>query len=81
MPVFLVRFKGLLTKNEREQLDAADIKIERKELSLKIGLVKTGIPIYTVRVEAASEDEALAKVREALDPDTANFSNWESEPA
>lgn len=81
MPAFLVRFKGMLTKNEREELDAADVKIERKERSLKIGLVKTGVPIYTVRVEASSEDEALTKVREALDPDTANFSNWESEPA
>jgi hypothetical protein len=39
------------------------------------------VPTYTARVEAASEDEALQKVREALDPDTGNFSNWEVQPA
>jgi len=79
--IFFVRFKGMLNRQERERLEAAGITIERKESSMQIGIVKTGRPIFTVRVEAASEDEALAKVREALDPDTANFSNWESEPA
>jgi hypothetical protein len=81
VPVFFVRFKGMLTRQERERIEAADIKIERKEASMRVGLVKTGRPIFTVRVEADSEDEALAKVRQALDPDTANFSNWESGPA
>jgi hypothetical protein len=81
MPVFFVRFKGMLTTQERRRLDTAGITIEGKEGSLRIGIIKTGQPIFTVRVEAASEDEALAKVREALMPDTANFSNWESEPA
>ena len=81
MPTFIVRFKGMLTKNDRERLEAAGIEIERKERSMQIGVVKTGRPIFTVRVEAASEQEALAKVREALEPDTANFSSWETRPA
>jgi hypothetical protein len=81
MPAFFVRFKGMLARQERRRLENAGITIERKEKSMQIGIVKTGQPIFTVRVEAASEDEALAKVREALDPDTANFSNWEVEPA
>jgi hypothetical protein len=81
MTAYLVRFKGMLTRKDREQLEAAGIKIENKERSMKIGVIKTGVPIFTVRIDAASEAEALAKVREALDPDTANFSNWESEPA
>ncbi|HST68285.1 MAG TPA: hypothetical protein VLI94_01345 [Solirubrobacterales bacterium] len=81
MPAFFVRFKGMLNRQERERLEAAGIAIERKESSLQIGIVKTGRLIYTVRVEAASEDEALAMVREALVPDTSNFSSWESDPA
>jgi hypothetical protein len=81
VPAFFVRFKGMLTKQERERLEAAGIKIERKEHSMRIGLVRTGRPIFTVRVEAASEDEALQAVKAALDPDAANFSNWESGPA
>lgn len=80
MPAFVVRFKGMLTRQERSRLEAAGITIERKERSMRIGLVKTGRPIFTVHVEAASEDEALQAVKAALDPDTANFSNWESEP-
>ena len=78
---FVVRFKGMLTRQERKQLEAAGITIERKERSMRIGAVKTGRPIFTVRIEAASGEEALAKVREALEPDTANFSNWESASA
>lgn len=76
MSDYLVRFKGMLTRRDREQLEAAGITIERKEHSIRIDMIKTGVPIFTVRVKATSEDEALAKVREALDPDTANFSNW-----
>jgi hypothetical protein len=81
MPFFAVRFKGMLTKDERERLKAAGVKIVGHEPSMRIGLVKTGVPIYTVHAEAASEQEAMAKVREALEPDTANFSNWETGPA
>ena len=81
MPTFAVRFKGMLTKAERERLDRAAITLEGQEPSLRIGNVETGAPIYTVHVEAPSADEALQKVREALDPDTGNFSNWESGPA
>ncbi|HEX7279740.1 MAG TPA: hypothetical protein VF255_08975 [Solirubrobacterales bacterium] len=81
MPAFFVRFKGMLTRQERERLETAGVEIEHKEASLRMGIVRTGRPIFTVRVDASSEDEALAKVRTALDPDTGNFSNWESEPA
>lgn len=44
-------------------------------------MTPTGRPIYTVSVEASSADEALTKVRNAIEPDTANFSGWEAEPA
>jgi hypothetical protein len=81
VPAFFVRFKGMLIKQERRRFERAGIEIERKERSLNIGRIATGRPIFTVRVEAASEDEALQTVRAALEPDTANFSNWESEPA
>ena len=81
MPIFAVRFKGMLNKDECERLKRAGITIEDQEPSLQIGNVKTGVPIYTVHLEAPSEDEALLKVRTALDPDTGNFSNWETGPA
>ena len=81
MPAFLVRFKGMLTKDERERLEAAGITIVSRERSMRVGLVKTGLPVYIVSAEATSEQEALQKVREALDPDTGNFSNWETSPA
>ena len=81
MPPFHVRFKGMLTKDERERLGRAEIAIKGQERSLQVGPVKTGLPIYTVEVEAASEQEALQAVREAMDPDTANFSNWEVAPS
>lgn len=81
MPTFAVRFKGMLTKDEHERLERAGVRIRDQEPSLQIGGVETGAPIYTVQVEAASEAEALQRVREALDPDTGNFSNWETGPA
>lgn len=81
MPTFAVRFKGMLTKDEHERLKRRGITIKSQEPSLQIGGIATGVPIYTVHVEATSEDEALQKVREALDPDTGNFSNWEVQPA
>ncbi len=81
VPNFQVRFKGMLTGAERERLERAGIVIEGKEPSLRIGAIKTGPPIYTVHVEAASSEEALQAVRDAMDPDTANFSNWEAGPA
>jgi hypothetical protein len=74
VPIFSVRFKGMLTKDERERLERANVVIKGQEPSMKIGLIKTGVPIYTVHVEATSEDEALQAVRAALDPDTGNFS-------
>lgn len=77
MPTFAVRFKGMLTGDERERLDRAGVTIAGQERSMRIGVVETGVPIFTVRVDAISEAEALQKVRAALDPDTGNFSNWE----
>jgi hypothetical protein len=77
MPTFAVRFKGMLNKDERGRLEQAGITIKDQEPSLQIGFVKTGAPIYTTHLAAPSEDKALQKVREALDPDTANFSGWE----
>jgi hypothetical protein len=81
MPIFAVRFKGMLNNLEIERLDRAGITIEGQEPSLLIGTVRTGVPIYTVHAEAEFEQAALQKVREALDPDTGNFSNWETGPA
>lgn len=81
MPIFSVRFKGMLNKPECERLDRAGIQIKGQEPSLQIGHIKTGVPIYTVHLEATSEDEALLKVRTALGPDTGNFANWETGPA
>jgi len=86
MPSFHVRFKGMLTGQERERLTAAEIHLEGSRSSMVAGSVETGTartgrPIYTVSLEAASADQALARVREAIEPDTANFSNWEVEEA
>lgn len=86
MPTFAVRFKGMLTKDERERLTAAGIEVTGSRSSMtagteETGTVGTGRPIYTVTLEATSEDEALAKVREAIEPDTSNFSGWEAGPA
>jgi hypothetical protein len=81
MPAYSVRFKGMLNRDERERLEQAGIAIKRQERSRRVGLVRTGQPVYTVEVEANSEDEALQAVRAALDPDTGNFSGWEVRPA
>ena len=86
MPAFAVRFKGMLTRDERERLAAADIELAGSRSSMtagaeETGTVSTGRPIYTVKLEAPSEGEALARVREAIEPDTSNFSGWEAGPA
>jgi hypothetical protein len=81
MPTFAVRFKGMLTKDERERLAAAGLEITDSKASMVAGTIGTGRPIYTVTVEAPAADEALARVREAIEPDTANFSDWEVESA
>jgi len=86
MPSFHVRFKGMLTGQERDRLTAAGIRLEGSRPSMTVGspetgLTPTGRPIYTVSVEASSAEEALTKVREAIEPDTANFSGWEAESA
>jgi hypothetical protein len=86
MPAFAVRFKGLMTGQERERLTAAGIELQGSRRSMVVGdpetgAVATGRPIYTVAVEASSEEEALAKVREAIEPDSSNFSGWEAGPA
>jgi hypothetical protein len=73
MPSHAVRFKGMLTNAHRERLAAAGIALESSEAGSQISLMK----IHTVRLEAGSAEEALARVREALSPDDVNFSNWE----
>jgi len=77
MASFRVRFKGMLNRSERERLDAAGIVLEGSEPTSAAGIPGTGRPIYSVNVEAVSADEALTAVREALDPDTGNFSDWD----
>jgi hypothetical protein len=79
MARFRVRFKGMLNKSERVRLAEAGIDLEGSEPSSVGEVPGTGRPIYTVSVEAASAEEALTAVREALDPDTGNFSDWEAE--
>jgi hypothetical protein len=84
MPAFHVRFKGMLTGQERERLTAAGLRLQGSESSLvtgsvETGIVRTGRRIYTVIAEANSPEEALARVRNAIEPDTANFVNWEVE--
>ena len=77
MADYRVRFKGMLNKSERARLAEAGISLEGSEPSSIGGIPGAGRPIYTVSLEAISADEALTRVREALDPDTGNFSNWE----
>ena len=81
MSVFAVRMKGLLTKSQRERLAAAGISLAGQEPSMQIEGIKTGPPIYTLHIEASSQEEALRTVREVLEPDSTTFSNWESGPA
>lgn len=79
MASFLVRFKGLLNRSERLRLVAAGILVDSSEPSSVGGILGAGRPLYVASVEASSADEALTKVREALDPDTGNFSDWDVE--
>jgi hypothetical protein len=86
MPTFAVRFKGFVTGQERERLAAAGIDLQGSRRSTVVGDPETGTvsidrPTYTVAVEASSEEEALAKVREAMEPDSSSFSGWEAAPA
>ncbi len=79
MARYRVRFKGMLNKSERTRLTAADIALEASEPSQVGGIAGAGRPIYTVGLDAPSPQAALAAVREALDPDTGNFSDWNVE--
>lgn len=79
MARFRVRFKGMLNRSERDRLATAGIAVESSEAASIGGIPGAGRPIYTVSVEATSAEEALAAAREALDPDTGNFSDWEAE--
>lgn len=79
MASFRVRFKGVLNRSERDRLAAAGIAVESSKPTSVGGIPGAGRPVYTVGVEASSSDEALAAVRDALDPDTGNFSSWEVE--
>ncbi|HEY3491602.1 MAG TPA: hypothetical protein VGK43_01545, partial [Solirubrobacterales bacterium] len=78
---FRVRFKGILNRSERQRLVAAAILVDSSEPSSVGGIPGAGRPTYIASVEASSAEEALMTVREALEPDTANFSNWEVESA
>jgi hypothetical protein len=78
MPSHAVRFKGMLLGTHRERMAAAGITFEASEPGMKIGQVKTGVPIHTVRIEADSPEQALARVKQLLSPDDVNFSNWEA---
>ncbi|HEY5943188.1 MAG TPA: hypothetical protein VIT89_10045 [Solirubrobacterales bacterium] len=69
----------MLNKSERTRLTAAGIALEASEPSQVGGIAGAGRPVYTVSVDAESSDQALTRVREALDPDTGNFSDWEAE--
>ncbi len=85
MPTFAVRYKGFMTQHQRERLAAAGIQMQGRESSVGAGqpgagMARTGRPVYTVTVEADSEDEAVAKVREAMEPDSFSFSDWEAGP-
>jgi len=85
MRTFAVHFKGMLTREERQRLNAAGVEIAGSRASMQAGTeetgtVGTGRPIYTAKLEAASAEEALARVREAIEPDTSNFSGWNAEP-
>lgn len=78
MPSFYVRFKGMLFKTHYERLPKAGVEVQSSEPSMEIGGIKTGEPINTVVVEAASEDAAVQAVRRALVPDDVNFTAWEA---
>jgi hypothetical protein len=81
MACFQVRFKGLLNKSERHRLVVAGILVDSSEPSSVGGIPGAGRSIYTASVEADSADEALVKIRETLEPDTGNFTDWDVESA
>jgi hypothetical protein len=81
MASFAVRFKGVLFKLHLKRLERAGIELVSSEPSMQIGPIKTGEPVNTVLVDAASEEEAIATVRQKLTPDDVNFSGWDAEPA
>jgi hypothetical protein len=81
MPTYAVRFKGMLLRTHPEQLRHRGITHRSKEPSMRIGVIKTGRPIHTVVLEADSEEAARAAVKDALEPDSSSFSDWEAKPA
>jgi hypothetical protein len=78
MSSFYVRFKGMLFKAHYERLPKAGVEIQSSDPSMEIGGIKTGEPINTVVVEAASEEAAVQAVKRALVPDDVNFTAWEA---
>lgn len=80
MPVYSVRFKGLISGSHRARLHEAGVVIESSEPAMKIGIVKLGQSIHTARVEAGSIEDALATAMEAIAPDDVNFTEWEAGP-
>jgi hypothetical protein len=68
----------MLFKAHYERLPKAGVEIQASEPSMEIGGIKTGEPINTVVVEAASEEAAVQAVKRALVPDDVNFTAWEA---
>jgi len=81
MASFAVCFKGVLFKLHLERLADAGIALQSSEPAMQIGMIKTGEPINTVTLEADSEEQAIATVKQKLSPDDVNFSNWDADPA
>lgn len=75
---FYVHFKGMLFKAHFERMSTAGIDFKSSEPGMQIGGIKTGEPINTVVVEAASKEAAVQAVKRALVPDDVNFTAWEA---
>jgi len=78
MPRFHVRFKGMLFKAHFKRMSTVGIDFKSSEPGMQIGPIKTGEPINTVVVAAASEEVAVQAVKRALVPDDVNFTAWEA---
>ncbi|MDQ3724288.1 MAG: hypothetical protein M3335_00110 [Actinomycetota bacterium] len=77
MPMFIVRFRGLIFKSHLESLDRAGLVLKGSEPSPDSIFGET---IHSVAIEAASEEEALETVERTIGIDSVNFSDWEAGP-
>jgi hypothetical protein len=80
MPAYSVRFKGPISGTHRARLREAGVVIESSEPGMRVGTIKIGQSIHTVRVEAGSIEDALATAMEAIAPDDVNFTEWQAGP-